>query len=131
RSELSAGCASCANFLDDELVAWVDLLKLQQDFMNVIRVGVFSGEYRSQDLKDVLNSLGVIDIGVADKLESVRLAKECQLKVPVKIRGLETVRGNKAGRWSVQCSGHLVEQVSVRAVLDLVSQFICNTRIET
>ena len=77
---------------NNKFVARINLLIFEQNLVNVIRVGVLAGEERAQDLEDVLDTLRVVDIGIADELERLRVAKERQLEIAVQIKRLEAIR---------------------------------------
>src|ERR1700730_2569962 len=77
---------------NNKFVARINLLIFEQNLVNVIRVGVLAGEERAQDLEDVLDTLRVVDIGIADELERLRVAKKRQLEIAVQIKRLEAIR---------------------------------------
>src|SRR5262245_17284438 len=108
--------------LCDQLVAGVEVLIPQQNFVNIERVGFIAGDRMTQHLKDVFDALRVVNIGVHDEFKRSRFVEKCELQSPVEIGGLETVNQHITGSRSMQDTIDFVKEIRGHTVLYLITQ---------
>jgi hypothetical protein len=112
-------------------VSGVQVLVLNQNLVDVVRMCRAAGEMISENLKDVAQATRIVNVDVGHTF--VALHEESQLQVSEVISSLEAARRrkpNKLSRQMVEASGNLIKQSRVGAILHFLSQLLLYKREE-
>src|SRR5713226_3371345 len=93
----------------NEGIARFELLVGDENVVNIVRIGG-TDDCIPQNLEDVLDSLGIIDIHIREIIPARRAAAlKCKFEVPVAIQSFETFRDRVAGNGFVQSRRNAME----------------------